>query len=746
MIQSTRRSAEDDLNQAVHRLRGNVQASLETEIARRRLKQPDPIQVGWSLTERQVQSRKAAREAADLPQSGNLADIPALLRELPDHQLVVLGPPGAGKSVLSLLLAWDFLQSTRPSDPVPVLLPLSSWRPTIRLLTWITRRITTFCPDLADEREFGKDVTKRLISERRIMLILDGLDELPEALHALAVEAIDAAIAEGLWLLVTCRASEYESITRTGTHLTRAIAVELEAVTPDQAITYLRDSTVTRDSRWGPVHDHLEKNPDSALTKALSSPLMLYLALTVCRRIENDPRDLLKPDRFPTPAAIESHLLDSYLHTVYAEPTISKRQVDSARRYLTTIAQQMWRDGTFDFAWWQINARVTGPLAGTAFGLVWGWLFFALYGPLVGISCGLAAGTAGWLAHTAVREELRQVHIAEDAHHDPKSTLPQYAGIGLLAGLISAGGTTTAVGLLLIGMLDAGSAQAWRHGLLAGGSAGLATLLGSTWGSYQVSRTWFSLTRRLPWPLLKFLDNARSLGVLRQNGAVYQFNHARIQTQLTDEHHRTPRSVRRPWTSGSHWKILLPLAPSGAQIGLAMFGLLLVNGFFTQINQVPLSYSSWAEPELYIISPCDANTPAACTPSFRLQWELPQSSRWKTALTVGNKEKLAIVDLDGSASANGCPGSSVEVRLALGKLALARFVVKNDTPGPESVAGKVSLPRAINLNDRQVEITLRRLDDKTCDLSFSWVNARVVKDRLSPAARQRLGIAEPSDT
>ncbi|MER6104576.1 NACHT domain-containing protein [Streptomyces sp. NPDC001832] len=726
-----------------------VRARLGTEIARRRLKQRQPIQVGWSLTERQVQSRRAAREATTLPQrGGDLAGISDFLRRLKEHQLVVLGSPGAGKSVLSMLLAWDFLQSTRPGEPVPVLLPLSSWRPTIKLLTWITRSITMLCPDLADERRFGKDIATRLIQERRVMLVLDGLDELPQTLHAKAVEEIDAAIADGLWALVTCRASEYESITRTGIHLTRAIAVELEAVTPEQAITYLEDSTVAGDDRWVPVANFLRKYPNSRLAKAFSSPLMLYLALTTYRMIQNDPRDLLEPKRFPTRAAIESHLLESYLHTVYAEPSgiRSRYQVDSARRYLTTVAQQMRRDRTFDFAWWQIDSRITGPLVGSAYGCFCGWLFFILYGPFLGISSGFVTGAAGYASHALVRRELRQAYIAEDAFHDPKSALHQYAGIGLLAGLISAGGATGVVALLLIFVLDAGAAQAWRHGLLAGSAIGLATLLGSTWGSYHVSRTWFWLTRRLPWSLLRFLDDAHALGVLRQSGAAYQFRHARLQMQLTRENWESPRSVRRTWGGKSHWKLLLPLVPSGAQIGLVMVGLYFVVGIFAGSNEAPLSYRSGTRPAVHLSPGCDMSTPGCKKPVIRsLDWTLRQGSVRETTLAVEAPREASFVGLGGSIVAHGCSGASVKVTLSLGDLALPAFVVHSDASNPDPLARKVPLPRAVRMDDQRVDIALRRLDDKTCDLSVRWSNASLVKDGLSPSARQRLGIAEPSD-
>ncbi|MBO0731920.1 MAG: hypothetical protein J2P57_21860, partial [Acidimicrobiaceae bacterium] len=65
-------------------------------------------------------------------------------------------------------------------------------------------------------------------------------------------------------------------------------------------------------------------------------------------------------------------------------------------------------------------------------------------------------------------------------------------------------------------------------------ATGLGTL--RCWGRWLVlARVWLPLTGKTPWPLLAFLDDAHHRGVLRQAGAVYQFRHARIQTQLAEQ-------------------------------------------------------------------------------------------------------------------------------------------------------------------------------------------------------------------
>ncbi|MFD7757252.1 NACHT domain-containing protein [Streptomyces sp. NPDC059757] len=721
-------------------LREDVRARLNREIARRRLKHPEPIPVRWSPTGRPVQSLTGALAAWTLTSGGDVAGVPEFLRSLPRRQLVVLGAPGAGKSVLALLLAWDLLESWQPSEPVPVLLSLSSWRPSIGLRDWMAQHIEGLSPGLANRRRFGKDVATRLVDGGRVMPVLDGLDELPAALHASAIDAIDTAVAEGVQLLVTCRAAEYENTVRkTGRYLTRAAVVELESVQPAAAIAYLEHSKVEGDRRWGGVFGALRGEPDSVLAQALSSPLMLYLARTAYQESSTDPGELLDRRRFKTREEIESHLLDGYLPAVYAESSDPHCGAEQASRYLAVIARQMQRDGTFDFAWWQINSMVTGPLVGLAFGCGWGWFSNALFGPALGIVTGVVTGLLGYIAHARIRAKLEQVYVTEDSMHGPRVTLPRYARISVLSSLGAACVTGVAAAGWLIGVLEAEPMAAWRHGALTGVAVGVATLLGSAWGSYQVSRTWFSLTRRLPWGLMAFLDNAHGLGVLRQTGAVHQFRHARLQEQLSGKISPSARSAVETSSSAGRWKLLLPLLPSAAQVGLAMAGLMAVSVYYAGMNDVRLDFLSGDRPSIAGLATC--NEPSCgMNPMVEMEWTLPRRASRHTTLTPGRTDGLSFIRWNGTVGAYGCATASVEVTLIVGDHSLAPFVVDNDDSSGILLKDKAPLPHAVRLEDQLVSVGLRRLDERPCDLVFRWVDPGLGWDGLE-GSRKRFKIA-----
>jgi hypothetical protein len=71
-------------------------------------------------------------------------------------------------------------------------------------------------------------------------------------------------------------------------------------------------------------------------------------------------------------------------------------------------------------------------------------------------------------------------------------------------------------------------------GLIPAGIAAGLSVCASESASPQwvISRLWLALRRRLPWRLMKFLEEAYEAGLLRRVGATYQFRHIALQQLL----------------------------------------------------------------------------------------------------------------------------------------------------------------------------------------------------------------------
>ncbi|MFD7654072.1 hypothetical protein ACFV4N_08855 [Actinosynnema sp. NPDC059797] len=348
---------------AVGALRADVRRVWVAEAAARRVRRPAPLDVRWSSTGRPVAASRrivlgdgSGREWGEEPLSGGVEEVVDHLLGLPHQRLVVLGAPGAGKSVLAVLLTLGLLDADRAGGRVPVLLPVASWNPVLEDVEDFVARRTAEDHPVVDVRS-----VRRLIGEGVLLPVLDGLDELPAVWHGRALERVEEWCDADRPLVVTCRSAEYE---RAGVVLSSAAVVELEPVDVARVVAFLSEPPPARE-RWAPVLRHLEAEPGGALAGVLSTPLMVSVARAAYRDPHTDPAELLAlPDR----RAVERTLFDAFLADAYPtpEPDPGGPQPTAPRprrevRWLRHLAFQLHQRGTRDWRWWEATARALGP-------------------------------------------------------------------------------------------------------------------------------------------------------------------------------------------------------------------------------------------------------------------------------------------------------------------------------------------------------------------------------------------------
>jgi hypothetical protein len=395
---------------------------------------------------------------------GELADLVAQFRRLPTRQLVVIGEPGAGKTVAAIVLTLGLLADPEPGDPVPVLLTVAGWNPhREHVQTWLARRITEEYPGLANTRMYGPGAAGRLVADGHILPVLDGLDETSPGLCAAAIDALDRATGSGRPFVVTCRREQYEeAVQREGVILGSALVVEIDPVVLADAAEFLMARQRQGDTRWATVLDHLRQDPGAPLAQALSTPLMVDLARTAYAPVTADPAELTDPGRFPSRTAVEEHLLDSFLPTAYAQgprPPAAGRPVvpplytaGQAQQWLTYLARHLTAGQTRDISWWTLFSGLPRLTRGLLLGLPSSLAFFLTGllagGPVVGAVYGIATAVAGVLANAfASRREPQHVEIRF------RGTGARFAGrfaIGIAIGVALGLGWSLSVGLILL--------------------------------------------------------------------------------------------------------------------------------------------------------------------------------------------------------------------------------------------------------------------------------------------------------
>ncbi|MFJ2915699.1 NACHT domain-containing protein [Streptomyces sp. NPDC087228] len=253
-----------DAAQLADDLAVSVREQWEEEVTARNLRVPRVIPLSWSATRRPVAAppeethggtvdARVLRLSLNGRLEGDLDQAARRLaqgyRRVPTGRLVVLGEPGSGKTVLAAMLNLGLLAEREPGAPVPVLLTLSGWDPVSESLRdWIERTLGT--------AYYGGriDIPRLLLRGQRLLLILDGLDEMPEASRRSAVRVINESCGEGAGVVLTCRSAEYQDVIEGGSPvLRRAPVVEVAPVSAADAVAYLSDVSWPAGVVWEPV-------------------------------------------------------------------------------------------------------------------------------------------------------------------------------------------------------------------------------------------------------------------------------------------------------------------------------------------------------------------------------------------------------------------------------------------------------------------------------------------------------------
>jgi DNA polymerase III delta prime subunit len=214
------------------------------------------------------------------------------------RKLLILGEPGSGKTTSLLALTRDLLAQaeTNPLRPVPVVLNLSSWTlPYTTLDDWLAA-------ELSAQYQIPKKTGQGLLAERRLLPLLDVLDELSAQRRATCVEAINRFTQDRLvGSVVCCCLKEYIDLPA---RLSLNAAICLLPLSDEQVQRYL----AAAGERLAGLHGLLQR--DSAMRIEARSPWMLRL---MSRAYQDVPADQLLSEGAASAAARRMQLMDAYV-------------------------------------------------------------------------------------------------------------------------------------------------------------------------------------------------------------------------------------------------------------------------------------------------------------------------------------------------------------------------------------------------------------------------------------------------
>lgn len=336
----------------------NLAATIERDWLRLGLHDPAPLPVGWTNDDaladhwRNICSSGGATEPLAL--DGVWDDLVDVVERIPSHRLVMVGDGGLGKTVLCLHLARQLLGRRRSGDPVPIVLALSGWDPdAVALDDWVADRLPVdVSAGLADDAGDGRTIARAMLDDGHVVLLLDGLDELPSTMHRAAVTRINQARPRPL--LLTSRRTEYTAAT-VHERLAGAAVVRVAPVAAPDVAAWLERSappTGPGTSKWTAV-----LADSTPLGDALTLPLFAGLARSVYSRTDADPAELaVRAEAGPDKVA--ELLLDRMVPSAYGAgtPLSADRWAPAvAQHYLTTLGRAMAAHDVDRLEWWRLD-------------------------------------------------------------------------------------------------------------------------------------------------------------------------------------------------------------------------------------------------------------------------------------------------------------------------------------------------------------------------------------------------------
>ena len=355
-------------------------------------KQVKPLLTGTVL----ISHDEARSPQEQLPPYTEISEV---FYERVNRKLLILGAIGAGKTTTMFELARELVeQALRDThQPIPAYFKLSTWAQD-------KQSVSDWLIDELGVRGVEKNIAKQWLTKKKILPMLDGLDELKEDLQEPCVKKINK------WLkskdcpsgLVVC--SRIENYKKYESKLELNGAISLQPLSDQQIQNYLNQ--LDQDNLWKAI-----ANNPSWLT-LVRSPL--WLSMTIVLKISDKKMQELtskeKQLNYLLKEYVEYMLNRRFDSTIYMGKNLPK--AEQIKHGLIHLAEQMEQQSETEYlidniqpdvllrVWEKrmyftsifIITAILGGVGGLMGGLLLkeillGWIWFVMAAPIVGLLC-----------------------------------------------------------------------------------------------------------------------------------------------------------------------------------------------------------------------------------------------------------------------------------------------------------------------------------------------------------------------
>jgi eukaryotic-like serine/threonine-protein kinase len=294
------------------------------------------------------------------------------------------------------------------TQPVPVILNLSTWTNKQQpLAEWLVA-------ELNSKYRLPKKDGQRWLKERRILPLLDGLDEVKLENRAACVEKINQLVTDyGLQGLVVC--SRIKDYTDLNVRLAFYRAIYIQPLLPEQVGEYLNRAG----EELGSLRTVLQS--DEALRSMAQSPLILSI---MSLAYQNTSAAALSSPALSTNEARRQHLFDTYIARMFNRKVGARAYRDEeTKQWISWLAGNMQEHNQTLFLleglepswlstrrWKAFYFFVSRFVSGLMIGLIINWTtgsYTVKEGVILGFSAGIAIGVIDFLRFEWLRQRIQ---------------------------------------------------------------------------------------------------------------------------------------------------------------------------------------------------------------------------------------------------------------------------------------------------------------------------------------------------
>jgi hypothetical protein len=453
------------------------------------------------------------------------------------RSLLILGAPGSGKTTMLLELARGLIARAREdvTQPIPMVFNLASWTEKLTLADWLAQELNNL---YSVPRKTAPDWVKG----NRLLLLLDGLDEVRQESRAKCVEAINEFRKQnGLTSLTVCsRSQDYADLKA---KLSFEGAIEVQPLTQKQITEFF--------NRFGKELSGIKQvlTKDSALREMAETPLFLSIMIMAYRDKQAVDIWISQDEKKP-----RRHLFDTYIERMFERgirPGDKRFKRQDVVKWLSSLAHIL---KTFKYLAPFNKRKIIFDMISDKQQKKFIWYWKVFFGVSIGMGAGVTGGLIPGLAVSVLLIffntwldlllKLQKDRLKEKSFlnaiiswiitpfflssifldrivnggqilHRPRQIL--FSIGGFILAFLTLGVTTGIVFGVKVGIIG---------GLIGGVLYGSADMI-----QYFMMRLFMRKINTLPWQLMNFLDYGTDRLFLRKIGNGYIFIH-----QLLEDH------------------------------------------------------------------------------------------------------------------------------------------------------------------------------------------------------------------